>query len=129
MSDKNTKKKKGVKTMRKPPSETDLDAWVQGADKKGSSPPKSDGSKASVKSSGSQVAKSSSSQVTDNLDEDNAPTGPGIVERTDGYRRRLVVYLDPEHAKQLKVHSVLNDESMSDIVDELVGKWLSSKTS
>lgn len=120
--------KKGLKTMRKPPaapSEEDLDNWVQGANTKASP-------STAEKASGSQVTSNlnkSGSQPTDTSGE-NAPTGTGIVERADGsHRRRLVVYLDPEHAQQLKVHSALHDQSMSDIVDELVGDWIDSKDS
>jgi len=53
------------------------------------------------------------------------PTGRGLVERADGsYRRRLVVYIEPQAAQKLKIQSVLNGRDMSDIVNELVEKWV-----
>ncbi len=115
------KKKKGHKTMRKPPSDPDLDSWVSGAD---STEPKNE-STASDPPDSSNLG----SQVTDDST-DESPSGTGIVERADGtYRRRMVVYLDTEHAKALKVHAALNDRNMSEIVDELIGDWIASKNS
>lgn len=101
-------KKKGVKTLRKPPVETDLDAWVTGSAETTSTEAAPRKTKASARAVSS------------------APTGAGIVQRADGgYKRRLVVYLDPEHATQLKVQAARHGRDMSDIVDELVGQWLS----
>lgn len=103
-------KPKGHKTMRKPPKSTDLDSWIKG---KGTSDP------------ATQQPENSEAQ------EPNAPKpdGPGIVQRADGtYRRRLVVYLNPEHADQLKMRAVIDHRDMSDIVDELLSRWLASKS-
>lgn len=105
-------KKKGMKKMRKPPASTNLDKWVKGgtAEAAETSAPKKSAAK------------------TKKSKEPAPPTGAGIVKRSDGtYKRRLVVYLTPEHAQKLKIQATINNRDMSDIVDELVGAWVASE--
>lgn len=53
------------------------------------------------------------------------PEGKGIVKRADGsYKRRLVVYVDPEHGRKLKTAAAMQGLDMSDIVDRLIGQYL-----
>lgn len=116
--------KGAIKKMRQPPQRTDVDKWVA----KGKvEAPQAVGE---ASASGLQVASDLEHQqpealATRSAGETSTPTGPGIVERADGrVLRRLVVYLEPDCAKQLKVQSVLSGRDMSAIVNELVERWV-----
>lgn len=108
------------KKLRKPPQAPQLNDWINEGD--------SQGNKAS---SVTQVTSNPATQVTDNLvtqvtEKESRPKGPGIVKRADGsYKRRLVVYISPDNARRLKAASAMDGRDMSDIVDDLVGEWLS----
>lgn len=95
-----------VKKMRLPPtSNTNLQNWVEG-----------------------QAPSASVPQVVSNLSAQKKPAGPGIVERASGaYRRRLVVYVEPDRARQLKAAAAMNGQDMSEIVDGLIESWLASR--
>ena len=68
-------------------------------------------------SGGSDVPASGSSDVQ--------VSGLGIVQRRDGrVRRRMTVYLPPDLAKKLKIHAVIEDREISDVVAEAVEKLL-----
>jgi|SRR5690554_5200521 len=117
-----SKKKKGVKTMRTPPGETKLDDWITG-----------DSNTQTPRHLNTQTPSNPDTQTPDgsNSQQSSAnkkPSGAGIVKRADGtYRRRLNVYLDPDRAAELKLRATINHRDMSDIIDDLVAKWLNTE--
>lgn len=92
-----------VKKMRLPPaSNANLQKWVEG-----------------------QAPSALVPQVTGASGAQAKPSGPGIVERASGsYRRRLVVYVEPDRARQLKAAAAMRGTDMSEIVDGLIADWL-----
>lgn len=105
-----------VKKMRLPPaSNEDLtQRWIEAGQGTGAS--------------GHQVTRSPSHQVTGDLSAQERPEGPGIVQRADGaYLRRLVVYVEPSRARQLKAAAALGGRDMSKIVDGLIEDWLATQ--
>ena len=107
------------KKLRKPPVTGQIDAWIKQGDTNNT------GAKASV----TQVTGNPEPQVIEiPKASTRKPQGPGIVERADGsFRRRLVVYVDPQRALQLKAHSVIQGRDMSDVIDELLEGWIASQ--